>query len=137
MEAAFDPIRMETRYELLRTTLHELSDLLTCAGDEERVLEVFRYARGTAAEMFAAEDGYLAQLDQEKAEENREGRKLFLGALNEVEQEAQSDRLGVHAAGLVRRELLPWLHEHRSRIDRQLSQLSLDVPGDPFRNRPI
>lgn len=133
MESAFDPILMETRYELLRTTLHELSDLLVHSVDDDRLLEVFGHARGTADALFLAEERALGSADRRVTQANRKGHRRFLLALDEVRREAQDRRLGIHAAGVVRREILPWLHEHHVVVDRQLLQRDADEPGDPFR----
>jgi hemerythrin len=140
MEATHDPAGMENRYEQLRSTLHELSDVLVHSGDEELLLELFRHAQGSAAEMFQEEEHVLRGLDDHMALANRQGHQRFLKALEEIQREAQGQRLGIHAAGLLRRELLPWLHEHHAVVDRQLLERSFDrssdFPGNPFHPNP-
>ena len=135
MNSPMDPILMEARYESLRDTLRELSDLLVHSSDDTRVLEVFRSAKGTAAELFQAEELAMESMDCPVLEANRSGHRKFMRALDEVQEEARLQRLGIHAAGILRREILPWLHDHHSIVDRQLLPVSSDLPGSPFRAR--
>ena len=136
MNSPLDPAVLETRYESLRDTLRELSDLLVHSADDTRVLEVFRTAKGTATELFQAEETAMESMDCPVLEANRLGHRKFMKALEEVQEEARLQNLGIHAAGILRREILPWLHDHHSVVDRQLAMDSSDHPGSPFRARP-
>jgi hemerythrin len=106
--------------EKLQESLRSLSDLLVHTSDDAKVIEAFRVTGSTAMGLFRAEEAAMEAVNCPLLESNRMGHKKFLRDLGQVLHEARSDRTGIHAAGILRREVVPWLHEHHAVVDRQM-----------------
>lgn len=113
--------QLETRYTKLQDSLLSLSDLLVYVTEDAKVVEAFRLAGSTAMDLFRAEESAMEAVNCPLLETNRTGHKKFLRDLGQVLHEARIDRTGIHAARILRREVIPWLHEHHSVVDRQMA----------------
>lgn len=120
MMEAHHVIEIEDRYHTLREALTYLGDRLVHSRDEEVILDAFRQAGTQAVEMFAGEEEAMASCDCPALEVNRKGHRRFLHDLGMVIHHFRRDGSGMHAATILRRELMPWLHEHHRIVDRQV-----------------
>lgn len=112
--------QIEDRYSSLRDALHGLSHLMVHGKDENRLLEAFRQCGRQAVELFHSEEEAMAKTGCPALEPNRAGHRKFLDDLGVVLRHAREEGAGIHAASLLRRELLPWFHEHHAVVDRQI-----------------
>lgn len=115
-----DILEIEDRYCSLRAALTALGDRLVHSRNEAEILDAFRAAGTQAVELFAGEEEAMASCDCPALEINRKGHKKFLHELGQVLHHLREDRSGFHAASVLRRELMPWLHEHHRVVDRQV-----------------
>jgi len=115
-----DPEQLENGYKKLQESLRSLSDLLVYATDDAKIIEAFRATGSTAMDLFRAEESALETLGSPLLETNRTGHKKFLRDLGQILHEARADRTGIHAANLLRKEVIPWLTEHHAVVDRQV-----------------
>jgi hemerythrin len=120
MNPQIDFEQLENAYSKLQESLRSLSDLLVHTSDDAKVIEAFRVTGSTAMGLFRAEEAAMEAVNCPLLESNRMGHKKFLRDLGQVLHEARSDRTGIHAAGILRREVVPWLHEHHAVVDRQM-----------------
>lgn len=120
MTSQTDLDQMENGFAKLQDSLRSLSDLLVHVVDDARIVDAFRAAGGTAMELFRAEESVMEAVDCPLLETNRIGHRKFLRDLGQVLHEARTERTGIHAAGILRREILPWLVEHHAVVDRQV-----------------
>lgn len=115
-----DILEIEDRYQSLRQALTALGDRLVHAREEKEILEAFRAAGTQAVELFTGEEEAMASCDCPALEINRQGHRKFLRDLGQVLHHLREDRCGFHAASVLRRDLMPWLHEHHRLVDRQV-----------------
>ena len=120
MTPQIDLDQLETGYLKLQDSLRALSDLLVHVTDDAKVVEAFRATGSTAMDLFRWEESAMEAVDCPLLETNRTGHKKFLRDLGQVLHEARIDRTGIHAAGILRREVIPWLNEHHAVVDRQM-----------------
>lgn len=120
MNPQIDLEHLEDRYVKLQDSLRALSDLLVHILDDAKLIEAFRVTGSTAMDLFRAEESAMESMSCPLLETNRTGHKKFLRDLGQVLHEARLDRTGIHAAGILRREVIPWLHEHHAVVDRQM-----------------
>lgn len=122
---------LEDMYTKLQNSLLRLSDMLVYVTEDAKVIEAFRLAGSTAMDLFRAEESAMDAVNCQLLETNRTGHKKFLHDLGQVLHEARADRTGIHAASVLRRELIPWLHEHHSVVDRQMVHFLRKVAAAP------
>ncbi|MBK8800930.1 MAG: hypothetical protein IPN71_02525 [Fibrobacteres bacterium] len=115
-----DIAEIEDRYLSLRAALTALGDRLVHAKEEKEILEAFRAAGTQAVELFTGEEEVMANCDCPALEVNRQGHQKFLRDLGQVLHHLREDRCGFHAASVLRRDVMPWLHEHHRVVDRQV-----------------
>ncbi|HNY29607.1 MAG TPA: hypothetical protein PKO15_01855 [Fibrobacteria bacterium] len=115
-----DILEIEDRYQSLRRALMALGDRLVHAREEREILDAFRSAGTQAVELFAGEEEAMASCDCPALEINRQGHRKFLRDLGQVLHHLREDRCGFHAASVLRRDVMPWLHEHHRVVDRQV-----------------
>lgn len=130
MTFRIDIDQLEDGYAKLQDSLRVLSDLLVHVTDEAKVVDAFRVAGSSAMDLFRAEESAMEAVNCPFLESNRTGHKKFLRDLGQVLHEVRIDRTGIHAEGILRREIVPWLHEHHAVVDRQMILFVSDV-GTP------
>jgi len=120
MTSQFDLDQLEVAYLKVVDSLRSLSDFLVHHTDDAAIIEEFRVTGSTAMDLFRAEESAMEAFNCPLLESSRIGHKKFLRDLGQVLHEARIDRTGIHAAGILRREVIPWLHEHHAVVDRQM-----------------
>jgi hemerythrin len=120
MSSKRNPEDLENGYKKLQESLRSLSDLLVYATEDAKIVEAFRITGSTAMDLFRAEESAMESADSPLLETNRTGHKKFLRDLGQVLHEARADRTGIHAANILRKEVIPWLSEHHAVVDRQV-----------------
>ncbi|MBK9576480.1 MAG: hypothetical protein IPO40_05355 [Fibrobacteres bacterium] len=115
-----DITEIEDRYQSLRAALTALGDRLVHSREEKEILDAFRAAGTQAVELFTGEEEAMASCGCPALEVNRQGHRKFLHELGQVLHHLREDRCGFHAASVLRRDLMPWLHEHHRVVDGQV-----------------
>lgn len=113
-------MQMEDRYRSLREALVTLTDVLLHTRSEEEHLHAFQVAGQMAIAFFRDEEQAMDDTICPASQANKAGHKKFMHDLGDLLHQARSEGSGIPAAIRLRRDLLPWLHEHHRVIDHQL-----------------